>query len=333
MKKKILSAAAAVVMALTAAGCGNEAAVDTLKDTGKIHVVCTTFPAYDWVKQMAGSHADEYSITYLLGSGADLHSFQPSAADMAAISNCDLFVCVGGESEAWVDDALKEPENKDMHVIELMEVLGDGRFVEEEKEGMQAEEEEEEGGEEDEIEYDEHVWMSLTNADKFCAAITDELSVIDAGHKADYEANYETYSKSLAELNLSFRDLFDGISDEKAKTLVVADRFPLRYFVEDYGLDYYAAFVGCSAETEASFETITFLAGKLDELGLDHLFVIEGSDHKIADAVIEATAEKNAEIVEINSIQSVTSEQAKENGITYLSLMQKNYDAVKGALT
>ncbi|SDA17400.1 zinc transport system substrate-binding protein [Ruminococcus sp. YE71] len=333
MLKKIVSAAAAAVMAVTAAGCGNKDSSPVLNDPNKINIVCTTFPAYDWVMQVAGGHAGEFNVTYLLGSGADLHSFQPSAADMAAISGCDLFVCVGGESEKWVDDALKEPENKNMKVISMMDVIGDNKFVEEEKEGMQAEEEEEEEGGEEEVEYDEHVWMSLTNADLICAAIADDLAAIDADHKADYEANYDTYSKSLGELSTRFRDLFDGISDEKAKTMVVADRFPLRYFVEDYGIDYFAAFVGCSAETEASFETITFLAGKIDELGQDHVFVIEGSDHKIANAVIEATANKNAEIIEINSVQSVTSEQAKNGGTTYLTLMEKNYEAIKGALT
>ena len=341
---RILLCAAIAAFGLTACGTSsaetNPAAANTAlseaetgqtekSDDNKLSIVCTIFPEYDWVKQILGGHAEHAEITYLLDSGVDLHSYQPTALDMAKIAECDLFVYVGGESDEWVEDALAEAVNPDMQVINLMEVMGDAAKEEELKEGMQGEEEEEgEEEDEEEPEYDEHVWLSLKNAKTLCAEIANRLSILDSANTEDYKANLDAYTAQLDALDGEFRTLIDGA---KQKTLVFGDRFPFRYFVDDYGLDYYAAFVGCSAETEASFETVIFLAGKMDDLGCDTIFTIENSDHKIAQTIIDNTGAKNQKIAEMNSLQSVTKDQLG-SGVTYLSLMQANYDTLKGAL-
>ncbi len=497
-------------------------------------VVCTIFPEYDWVKEILGSHAENVEISYLLDNGVDLHNYQPTADDIVKISSCDLFVYVGGESDEWVEDALAEATNKDMKVINLMDVLGDSAKVEELKEGMQesehehshdhskevstfeddevqdrplsdwegdwqsayplvldgsldeawehksedgkmtaeeykdyytkgyksdysaisihddhikftdndgnvtesdyeytgyyiqnwstgtkaamyrfeavdkesgapvyiefndhiiepekaehfhirmsnesydaivdpegnwptffdaalspegvceevighdhknedkdedeheheeaeAEEEHEHEHEEGEAEYDEHVWLSLKNAKVLCAEIEKNIEAIDSANAADYKANLDSYVAKLDELDNSFKTLVDGSS---VKTLVFGDRFPFRYFVDDYGLDYFAAFIGCSAESEASFETIKFLSDKINELDCKTIFTIENASKDIAEAVISNSGKTDVTIAELNSLQSVSNADIS-SGTTYLSLMQKNYDVLADIL-
>ncbi len=326
-KKRIGALALSAITAVgVMTGC-SAASVGVNKD--KLSIVCTIFPEYDWTKEILGEQADNVQFTYLLDKGADLHNFQPSAQDMVTISECDLFIYVGGESDEWVEDALSTAKNKDMQVINLMEVMGDKAVEEEMKEGMMPEDEEEEGeGEEEEAEYDEHFWTSLRNAKIVCGEICDSLCTLDAKNADAYKKNLASYSEKLDKMDGDFKALMDSAS---MKTLVFGDRFPFRYFVDDYGLEYYAAFVGCSAETEASFETITFLANKMDELNCDTIFAIENSDHSIAEGIISNTQNKNQNIAELNSMQSVTADMVK-NGTTYLGLMQKNYDVLKEAL-
>ncbi len=239
-----------------------------------------------------------------------------------------MFIYVGGESDEWVDDALKEATNKDMIVINLLDVLGDSVKEEEVKEGMQADEEEADDEDEEEPEYDEHVWLSLKNAKVLCGKITDELCTLDSENADTYKNNLKAYDEKLDKLDGEFKSLTDGA---KNKTLIFGDRFPFRYFVDDYGLDYFAAFVGCSAETEASFETIVFLANKVDELNSGTIFTIENSDKKIAETIKSNTKSKKQNIAELNSLQSVTNEQI-DSGTTYLSAMQDNYTVLKEAL-
>ncbi|MBR3283264.1 MAG: zinc ABC transporter substrate-binding protein [Ruminococcus sp.] len=322
-KKFIISAVSLSLAASSLTGCGSGSSSKSgVSGSGDgLKIVCTIFPEYDWVKEILGSHADSADVTYLLDSGADLHSYQPTADDILQISTCDIFVYVGGESEKWVDDALDEAVNKDMKVISLMDILGDSAKEEELKEGMQGEEEEEE------TEYDEHVWLSLNNAKLFCNEIESALEAADPDNSADYRSELKSYISELDSLDSSFRSLFESSS---AKTLVFGDRFPFRYFTDDYGLDYYAAFVGCSAETEASFETIAFLADKIDELGCDTVFTLENSDKSIAETII-STSGRNADIAELNSLQSVSKDDI-DSGASYLSLMQKNYDVLKKTL-
>lgn len=489
------------------AGCGKKNAAETGEsDSNKLSVVTTIFPEYDWVKEILGDKAESTDLTMLLDNGVDLHSYQPTADDIVKISDCDLFIYVGGESDKWVDDALKEATNKDMKVIDLLEVLGDSVKTEETVEGMQetehahdhskevstfedhevqdrslsdwagswqsaypfaldgtlddafaamAEEGEmtadeyktyyqngyktditnidiegdhiaftyEDGkkvgsdykyigyyiqnwstgtkaamyrfeavdrtsgapicvefndhmiesaapehfhirmsnesfdaivdpekswptffpadmtgedlcehmeghGHDHGEEKDEHVWLSLKNAKTLVGAISDALQELDPDNKGIYAANAAAYIEKLSALDGAYQSAVDGAA---RKTVLFGDRFPFRYLVDDYGLSYYAAFAGCSAESEASFETVSFLAKKVDELKLPCVLTIEGKNHKIAETIVENTAEKNQKILTMDSMQSTTSEDVA-NGTTYLSVMEQNLSMLKEAL-
>ena len=503
MKKYISILLAAVMAVGCLAGCGqknsNEQADNT--DDGKLKVVTTIFPEYDWVKEIAGDEISNIDLTMLLDNGVDLHSYQPTSEDILKISDCDLFVYVGGESDSWVDDALKNATHKDMQVINLLDVLKDSIKTEESMPGMQAEEghnhgyahfedsdvqdrtlsdwdgdwqsvypylqdgvldevmeKKAESGEKtaeeykeyyengyktdvsqitidaenntmcfvkngvaskatyeykgyqiydyesgsrgvryffeatsgdadapkyvqfsdhgiapgkaehfhiyagndgfdalseemenwptyypadmsgkeiaedmlehEEKEYDEHVWLSLKNAQTLCKAIAEALETADPEHKDVYAANVDSYLEKLSSLDGQYQD---AVANGSQKTLLFGDRFPFRYMVDDYGLKYYAAFAGCSAESEASFETISFLAKKVDELGLKNIMTIENSDQKIAKTIRDNTKDKNQEILSLDSMQSTTSEDVK-NGTTYLSVMESNLDVLKKAM-
>lgn len=314
-------------------GCGKAAsssapAPSALQSGNKpLKIVTTIFPEYDWVREILGDKADYAEVTMLLDNGVDLHSYQPTADDIIKISDCDLFIYVGGESDGWVEDALKEATNKEMQVINLLDVLGEQVKEEEVVEGMEGEEEEE-ADEEEGPEYDEHVWLSLKNAETLCNAITDALEEIDPANKDAYATNAASYLEKLAALDGEYQTVVDNAA---RKTVLFGDRFPFRYLVDDYGLSYYAAFAGCSAETEASFETISFLAGKVDELRLPCVLTIDGAQHKIAETIVQNTAEKNPSILTLDSMQSTTSTDMA-NGTTYLSVMESNLDVLKQAL-
>ncbi len=313
----------------------------------KLKVVTTIFPQYDWTREIMGDKASSAQLNLLVGNGVDLHSYQPSIQDIAKISTADIFIYVGGESDGWVKDALKNAANKNMKVINLMEVLGDKVKTEEIKEGMQAEEEEDhddhdaedhdheaEGhhhhhhDDDEEVEYDEHVWLSLRNAKILSAEIAEVLSEKDPANAASYKANFASYSAKLEALD---KDYTSVVASASKKTILFGDRFPFRYLTDDYGLDYYAAFVGCSAETEASFETVVFLSKKVDELGLNSVLKIESGDGKIARTIVQNTKNKTAKVLTLDSIQSTTLKQANA-GTTYLKIMEDNLKVLKEAL-
>ena len=324
--KKITAILLSVLMICGAfSGCGGSTA-----NKDKLNIVTTIFPIYDWAKEIIGDK-ENVNLTMLLDNGVDLHSFQPTADDIVTISTCDMFIYVGGESDEWVDDALKEATNKNMVVINLLDVLGDSVKEEEIKEGMEAEDEHEENEKEntnDEPEYDEHVWLSVKNAKVLCENISAELCKMDPDSPSTYQKNTAAYTAKLEALDGEYQT---AVKTADTKTVLFGDRFPFRYLVDDYGLDYYAAFVGCSAESEASFETIVFLADKVDQLGLKAICKIEGSDGKIAQTIKDNTKSKDQEIITFDSMQSTTSQQVKE-GATYLSVMQNNLESLKNAL-
>lgn len=329
MKKTISIVLCLMMIICIAAGCGKGGTADAPRSE-KLSIVTTIFPEYDWVRQILGEKAADADVTLLLDNGVDLHSYQPTADDILTIANCDLFIYVGGESDEWVEETLATAENKNMVTINLLEALGDAVKDEEIVEGMEAEHEEEAEGHEEEEgpEKDEHVWLSLRNAAALCRVIADKLGEIDGADKDVYTANANAYIEKLNALDGQYQD---AAASAKTKTLLFADRFPFRYLTDDYGLDYYAAFVGCSAESEASFETITFLAGKADELGLSTILQIESADGKIAQTVKNTTKAKNQTILTMDSMQSATTTDI-ENGVTYLSVMEKNLDVLKTAL-
>ncbi len=333
MKKITALLLALFVLVGALAGCGKQN--DTNK-TDKLSIVTTIFPEYDWVREILGDKADNAEITMLLDNGVDLHSYQPTADDIVKISDCDLFIYVGGESDGWVEDALRNAANRNMKVINLLEVLGDSVKTEEIVEGMQEEEHEHEDAHahddaeehEHEEEADEHVWLSLKNAKMLVRVISKALQELDPDNKDIYAANADAYVKKLSALDAEYQAAVDAASN---KTILFGDRFPFRYLVDDYGLRYYAAFVGCSAETEASFETISFLAKRVDEWKLPCVLTIDGAQHKIAETIVQNTTAKNQKVLTMDSMQSTTTQDVK-NGTTYLSVMEKNLSVLKEAL-
>lgn len=316
-------------------GCGTTASTDTKETQNKtsLHIVTTTFPEYDWVRAVLGEQADDAEITFLLDNGVDMHSYQPSAEDIMNISTCDVFLYTGGESDAWAADAVKNATNKNLQAINLMEVLGENAKEEEVVEGMQAERghDHDHGSAEEHdeaLEYDEHVWLSLKNAQIFVTAIADSLSKVDAAHADVYAANAAAYTSKLAQLDAAYQSAVDSAP---IKTVLFADRFPFRYLVDDYGLSYYAAFSGCSADTQASFSTIIFLTNKVNELGLHSILTIENSDDKIANTIIQNTQSRDQQIRVLNSMQTVTAKDIA-SGTTYLSVMKDNLRVLSAAL-
>ena len=326
-------------------------------NSNKISIVCTTFPQYDWVKNILGEEAERFYVTLLLDNGVDMHSYQPAVKDIATAGSSDLFIYVGGESDTWVEDALKEAKNKDLKAINLMETLDN--FVKEEEvvEGMQEErkslghsheksskekqeqtqKESHENSQEingqkeaadEEPEYDEHIWLSIRNAEIMVKNIEKAIEQLDSDNAKVYQNNAENYIKKLDTLDKQYANT---IQNAKYKAILFGDRFPFRYMADDYDLKYYAAFAGCSAETMAGFETVTFLAKKADELRLPVILTIENSDGRIAEAVKSNTTKKNQKILAMNSLQSVTKEQIAD-GITYLQVMQENLSVLSEAL-
>ena len=373
MKRTITIFILLLTVLLGFSGCGSSdksggAKGDTSKP--KLKIVATIFPEYSWTKELLGSHEKDVELTLLAKKGVDMHSYQPSAEDILRIANCDLFLYVGGESDKWVDKALKEGGNPKRRVLNLMKLMGNRAKVEEEVEGMEKhdhhdhdkdanarpkkdkqdekhehhdkdkhEEKHEHEKEHDTVkhdgkdhheqpEYDEHAWLSLKNADIICKAIAEELAALDSKNAETYRANYTAYSKKMAALDAKYKE---AVTKAPVKTVLFGDRFPFRYLTDDYGLQYYAAFNGCSAETEASFATVAFLAKKMDELKLPAVLTIEGRQHKLAQTIVENTKAKNQKVLTLNSMQSVAEEEIKK-GITYLAVMEQNLNVFKEAL-
>ena len=310
----------------------------------KVSVVTTIFPIYDWVREIAGENMENINLTMLLDSGADLHNFQPTAPDILKVSAADLFIFVGGESDEWTGDVLATAANAKRHTVNLVEALGDLAKAEELVEGMEHEHDHEDEDhdhdhededhdhdhdhEHEEVEMDEHVWLSLRNAQALCRVIAAEFCEIDPDHAALYEANLAAYEEKLSALD---RQYTEAVAASAFDTILFGDRFPFRYLADDYGLTYYAAFSGCSAESEASFQTIVFLAGKVDELGLPAVMTIENPKARIAETIVQTTQAKNQKILSMDSMQSITSREVNA-GVTYLNVMEGNLEVLKQAL-
>jgi zinc transport system substrate-binding protein len=290
-----------------------------VKPQKRLSIVATTFPEYDWVKNIVGNDS-LFEIT-LLEKGVDLHSFEPTPENILQISKADLFIYVGGESDEWVEKALENPQNPNRKVVNMMQVLGEKVKAEQIVEGMEEEHHHEEGEE-----MDEHVWLSLQNASILVRHIADSLVALSPEKKEMIVANANAYREKLEALDAEFAKVI-----VPGKTILFGDRFPFRYLVDDYKISYYAAFVGCSAETEASFKTIAFLAKKVDELNLKTIFVLESRTHKIAETIRDNTKSKDQQILPLHSIQSI-SDLDLQNGVNYYRLMQQNLEVLKRAL-
>ena len=257
----------------------------------------------------------------LLKPGMESHSYDPTPQDIIKIQECDLFIYVGGESDHWVNDILDSDKEKPKKVIALMECVD--TVAEDTVEGMTEEEHEEKDS--DEVEYDEHVWTSPKNAITISKKIAGTMKELSPSDASVFEKNLNSYSKELSSLDDSFRKVVDGTRN---RTLVFGDRFPFRYFADEYGLNYYAAFPGCSSETEPSAATISFLIDKVKEKKIPVVFTIEFSNGKVADTICEATGAKK---LEFHSCHNVTQEMF-DSGVTYVSLMNGNVSKLKEAL-
>jgi zinc transport system substrate-binding protein len=298
------------VCAVFASGNRNRAV-----NNGKPDVVATNFPAYDFARQIAG---DRINLFMLLPPGAESHSFDPTPQDIITIQNSELFIYVGGESDTWVDRILGSMDTSKMKIIRMMDAV---EVVEEEiVDGMEEEEEEEEG-----IAYDEHVWTSPQNAQRIVQAIANTLCEVDTAGTSIFRQNAAAYIKSLDELDKAFQAVVDNA---KRTTLVFGDRFPFRYFADAYGLTYFAAFPGCSTETECSAATIAFLVDKIRAENIPVVFHIELSNEKIADTLAEETGAKK---LLLNSAHNI-SKREFDNGVTFLDIQQANVPRLKEAL-
>lgn len=317
MMRRLKAALLAAVLVLTLSAC---AAPSGVGEDGKLKIVTAIWPEYEWVTAILGDNPADAEVTLLIDSGVDPHSFQPAVSDIMELYTCDLLLYVGGTSDSWVNKALQGEVDPDLMTLSLMDILSDELCTEETVEGMEHGHDQE-GHDHDAEEYDEHVWLSLRKAQTLVAAIAEKLAAVDGANAETYRANAADYIARLAALDAEYAAAVEASAH---KTLLFADRFPFRYLTEDYGLTYYAAFPGCSAETEASFATITFLAEKLE--GLPVALTIDGGDGSIARTVVENT-KSGADILTLDSMQS-----AREDGDTYLSVMEENLNVLKQAL-
>lgn len=322
INKKILSAIFIIcVVAFTIAGCAPLIKREQAKvQDDKISIVTTIFPPYDFAKVIGN---DKVEVTMLLAPGVESHSYEPTPQDIIKITESDLFIYVGGESDAWVEGIMDSLDKK-VQTLTLMDCVE--TVAEEQVEGMEAEEEEPHGeNESEEIEYDEHVWTSPRNASLIAAKIADSLCEMDEDNQAEYRSNQKEYQKELEELDQAYQEVVDHAV---RKELVFGDRFPFRYLADTYGLTYYAAFPGCSSETEPSAATIAFLTKKVEEDQIPVVLYLELSNHKIADAIAETTGTRTAML---HSCHNISKDEVEE-GVSYLSLMKQNLEVLKGAL-
>lgn len=318
-------AAAALALLLTGCSGSKDSNGGADDSSDKLRAVATIFPQYDFLREIGGDHLD---LTMLLQPGAESHSFEPTPADMIKVSDCDLFVYVGGDSDAWVETILESVDTSKKEIVTLMDCVE--TVAEETVEGMQTHEHEDDDedsdhDDEDEEEQDEHVWTSPRNAILIVEKLRDALIELDPANKADYTVNADNYIARLQKLDASFAET---VSTAKRHTIILGDRFPFRYLADAYDLDYYAAFPGCAAEAEASAQTIAFLVDKVQEEQFPVVFTIELSNGKMADSICEATGAKKRLL---HSCHNVT-KQDFDHHATYLSLMEQNVEVLKEAL-
>ncbi len=309
----------------------------TVTTSEKKTIIATTFPIYDWAREIIGDQNENIELILLIDTGVDLHSFQPTTADIATIADADLFIYNGGESDTWVNEVLEQPINDELVAVNLMDLLGDSVKPEELVEGMQesehahdhSDEEHDHSDEEhdhsDEAAHnDEHIWLSLNNAIHLCTGLVPYIQALDSNNSDAFTQNSHNYITELSALDKEYEN---AVAVASRDTILVADRFPFRYLVDDYGIEYYAAFEGCSAETEATFETIAFLSSKVDELNLSNIIINDGSNDDIATTVINNSQNSSSEIVKLHSMQSITSSDIS-NGATYLTIMKDNLETL-----
>jgi zinc transport system substrate-binding protein len=311
MKKLIYFLSFVFISLLILSGCTSK------KETVKYTIISTSFPGYDFARAITKDSKD-FEVKMLLKPGAEMHSYEPTPQDIINISNADIFIYVGGDSDNWIEDVLKDINTDKTKIIKLMDLVD---VVEEEHvEGMEEHEEEEE-----EVEYDEHVWTSPINAITIINKLKEEIIKVDNDNKSLYEDNSNNYTNELSNIDNEIRSL---VKNAKRKEIIFGDRFPIRYFVEEYGLSYYAAFPGCSEQTEASAKTITFLINKVKKDNIPVIFHIELSNGNIAKTIAEETGTK---VLEFKTAHNISQDDF-DAGITYVDIMKSNIEVLKEAI-
>lgn len=312
-------------------GCSsNKVTGDITKVTGNntsvsLNVVCTTFPIYDWVKNIVKDD-ENVEASFLLNAGQSLHGYEPSAEDIVKIKESDVLIYIGGESDLWMDSIIKENNLSTTKVIKLLDILGADAY---EKTGLNNNIDSPNiDSKDEEPEYDEHVWLSVRNAELFCTALCDELSKLNESKKDVYTLNKDNYIEQLESINKDFEEFLDG---SNKSMLVFGSKFPFSYFVKDYDIKYYAAFNGCSAEAEASFDLIKSLSSIVEENEIRYIIDLEGVNDGIPETIINSTKNKDQEVLTVNSMGSVTIKMV-EDGLSYIDIMQKNFNTFKEAL-
>lgn len=317
MKKSVQAAISIVIIFIAVFSLNGCVPAET--QTDKIKIVATNFPPYDFARQIAGNAAE---VTMLLSPGEESHTFEPTPQDIIKIQQADLFIMGGGESDQWAKNLVSASELDGNKILAMMDCVE--TVPEEITDGMQHEHTEEDHSKF--YEYDEHVWTSPVNAEAICKKIYEKILAADRENEQLYASNLNAYLSELDELDKEFQD---AVSSGTRKTLVFGDRFPFRYFADQYGLNYFAAFPGCSGETEPDAATMKFLIDKVNDEKIPLVLHVELSNQKIADAICEATGAKKALF---HSCHGITKEEF-ERGETYVSLMKKNVDVLKEALS
>ena len=325
MRKRLFALLLTLTLAAGLCGCADRQKADN----GRLQVVCSVFPYYDFARQIGG---DDVDVTLLVAAGKETHSFEPTPLDVITLSQADVFLYNGGESEAWVDDILSAAGENIAVTLPLMPQVS--ALAEEWSEGMEGSHDahdhddhdhDHEAHDSDDIEYDEHVWTSPVLAKALCQAICDALCQADPAHQEDYQARLTDYLAQLDGLDAAFREVVDA---GHRRLLVFGDRFPLLYFCKEYGLDYRAAFHGCASDTEPSLATLKYLIDKVEDEGIPVVYTIELSSQKVAQAIAETTG---AKVLTFHSCQ--TGSRAEfDGGATYLSLMEQNVEALREGL-
>lgn len=319
--RRLLSGLLALVLAASLTACGQP----PLPEDGKTQVVCTLFPYYDFARQIGG---DDVDVTLVVPAGRETHSFEPTPMDVIRISQADVFIYNGGESEQWVADILDAAGEDIPCVLSMMDAaeLHEEELVEGMQSGTSAHDHHDHDEDEEEIEYDEHIWTSPVTAMALCRAITDGLCQADPDHADSFRARLADYLAALETLDGTFRQI---VTEGSRDLLVFGDRFPLLYFCREYGLDYRAAFHGCAGDTEPSLTTLKYLIDLVNEQHIPVVYTIELSSRKVAKAIAETTG---AQVRTFHSCQTVSRTEF-DAGVTYLQLMEANADVLREGLS
>lgn len=324
MKKRIFSVLTAFfMMSAMLVGCASDRKKDDSEDE-RICIVCTTFPVYDWINNVIGAENDSFSVT-LLGGGADLHSYRPTAQDIVDIKTSDLFVYIGGASDSWTSEAAADGLGASLCLFDVLrdDLKMEGTACGHEGEGHDEHDHDHSG----EGAYDEHVWLSLRLARKAVAAISEQICELDFENAELYSKNAQKYIEELKNVDEEYEN---AISDYPERFVVFADRFPFLYLTEDYGIECCAAFPGCSTDIDASFETVAHLSEEVARHKKRCVLVLENSKQSIAETVFKS-AGIDGETVVVNSCQSISMNEI-ENGASYIEIMKSNLKSLEKAL-